>query len=259
MKHINLLYILLLSMCSLFGCKSNSSTPSTEPTGNLSGDVILYDQNCNTLTDNSGVKVDIEGTAFSAVTNSKGSWTISGLPAGSYSIAFSKSGYDTTKFGNYHFVVGGAGYFDKINFYQVPAFSPILTSIRLADSLIKGTDTTIVAARSGISGTFTNISWINKQLEGIVYFSTDPLVSPNNITSVVYSIAISASPNSPDFFERTPAFDLYSRGFKSGDKVYAVAYSSGCNISSYLDAKSGKYIHTGYGKIASNVISSILP
>ena len=259
MKHIILSCGLLLGIFSIFGCKSNSTTSSTESTGNLSGDVVLYDQNCNALADNSGVNVGIEGTAFSGVTNSKGSWTIAGLPAGNYSIAFSKPGYDTTKFGNYHFVVGGAGYFDMINFYQVPAFIPILTSIRLADSLIKETDTTIIAERAGISGTFTNISGISKSLDGIVYFSTNPLVSPNNITSVVYSISISALSNHPDFFQRTVAFDLYSRGFKSRDKVYAVAYSSGCNISSYFDAKSGKYIHTGYGKIASNVISSILP
>ena len=60
------------------------------PTAMLQGTVIDADTG-NAVAD---VLVEVVGTAFSAYTNSSGTYSIADIPVGTYTIRFSKEGYE---------------------------------------------------------------------------------------------------------------------------------------------------------------------
>ena len=60
------------------------------PTATLQGTVTDADTGYGVA----GVLVEVVGTAFSAYTDYSGSYSIAGIPVGTYTIRFSKEGYD---------------------------------------------------------------------------------------------------------------------------------------------------------------------
>ncbi|HET9135481.1 MAG TPA: hypothetical protein VFO76_02495 [Candidatus Kapabacteria bacterium] len=97
-----ILPVLLLVL--IYGCGSsdesgtdtnNNSNGGT--TGTLKGAVSLLDTTGLIASDKSGVKVELLGTSFSAVSDADGIWSIPNLPSRTYTLCYSKPGYDTIK------------------------------------------------------------------------------------------------------------------------------------------------------------------
>src|SRR5688500_3977107 len=101
------LHIVFLAFFVLIvSCDSNisSENPAADQMkGNIIGYVTYYDTVYTDFVSNdrrkilSGAAVQVEGTPFSAVSDSNGRWEIHGLPAGTYSVTCSKEGYATVK------------------------------------------------------------------------------------------------------------------------------------------------------------------
>ena len=142
MKQTILSLAMLLGICFLASCKSNSTNAPADLAGDLTGRVSLMDSKGNTVSDRSGVTVQAEGTAFSATTDTAGYWTITNLPGGTYSISFSKPTYNTWKNTAYQFVGGGLTWFgvnfpnngSELTLIQSPTYTITLDSIQLAGS-----------------------------------------------------------------------------------------------------------------------------
>src|SRR5438128_2327425 len=109
-------YFILLIAIS-FGCK-DSPTNTSSLKGDMAGYVLAADSNsiasngivgADTL-NNAGVTISIDGTPFSAVTDSSGRWGMQNVPAGTYDISFRKNGYALWKRIAYHFIGNGFDY-----------------------------------------------------------------------------------------------------------------------------------------------------
>ncbi len=91
MKKIFLI-VFLLSSCWLFSCSQAPTTP-THTDAVAWGGVELFDSVGNAILDASGVRVSVERASQFTVTDSKGRFTIEGLPEGQISLIFSKEGF----------------------------------------------------------------------------------------------------------------------------------------------------------------------
>lgn len=90
--------VIAACVCAFAGCKSNSTVPAAPaPTGSLSGRVQLYSGTGNMIVIDTGVTVSVSGLNVTANTNDSGQWILSGLPIGSYTITFTKSGFGTVE------------------------------------------------------------------------------------------------------------------------------------------------------------------
>ncbi len=133
-------HIVLLVLATFFmaSCKDTTIT-SGDKVGNLEGQVdFLYDGNNAKLSDRSGVRVSAEGTSFSGITDTAGYWKIKDLPEGTYSISFSKPGFDTYKNTSFQFVGGGTLWFGRIAMGQPPAYTVTIDSIQEKNHLANG-------------------------------------------------------------------------------------------------------------------------
>jgi hypothetical protein len=118
------------------GCKTVTSPGMT---GLFAGRVALIDSTqialAVALSDFSGATVSIDGTTFSATTDSSGQWEISGVPEGLYNITATKSG-----FGTFHWyeqeMVGGRLDLTPAGIARMPSFTPILTKAYFAGLLL---------------------------------------------------------------------------------------------------------------------------
>jgi hypothetical protein len=102
----NSLCVLLLS-AFLIDCKGDRGPVGPVLSGNLAGYVSLIDNTHKLLVDKSGVIVKADNFGDSAMTLSDGSWQLKNIPAGIYSIHFSKPGYFNYTIYNLQFVGGG--------------------------------------------------------------------------------------------------------------------------------------------------------
>ncbi len=82
-----------LFMLTIFGCKSSTPTAVQVPTGELRGTVILIDGYGDTLAQKAGVVVNPIGTTLSATTDANGDWVIKNVPAQTYSVSYTKTGF----------------------------------------------------------------------------------------------------------------------------------------------------------------------
>jgi len=252
-------FLLVFIFCC--GCK-NSSSPTSVLNGNMIGKVVAYDT-AGLNPDNSGVKISIDGTSYSTLSDSKGRWELDNIPPGTYNISFTKEGYAMEKMVAYRFVGNGTDYLFSQDIYQ----------------MIK------------INATIVTRPFDN----GATYFSCklfrfDPSESLNGLALILFGSDSSFNPLEPSSYrysalgrnitlDSVTGYNIYIRvadliaaGFHSGDKIYCADYGS--NITafvwdiqkqesiitpSYFDIATGNEVYTGFEGSRSEVKSFILP
>lgn len=85
--------MLLMVSCGQRGPTSSSTTPTPDTRAFITGRALLADA---PPTGHLGILVYLAGTSFNAHTDETGRYTISDLPAGSYTIVAERTGYQTT-------------------------------------------------------------------------------------------------------------------------------------------------------------------
>ena len=130
MKYTVSILLLLL----FFGCKGDPGPAGPTLSGNITGRVNLYADNGSRLLDQSGMQLSIDGSSLSCVTSPDGSWQLTGVSAGIYTLVFSKAGFMTKKVSNIQFVGGGTYFFGFISFAQIPPLSVTRLDITGPDS-----------------------------------------------------------------------------------------------------------------------------
>lgn len=129
----------------LFGCTRNtleSDNATLQLTGTLRGSVELHNLNDSLSKHLEGVRIEIEGTNFSALTDTLGNWEIQNLPTRTYSISFSKISYSTWKNTAYSFLGGGVVPFNSLEksiiLVEIPTYKVYLDSIKMPTSSNSG-------------------------------------------------------------------------------------------------------------------------
>jgi len=129
--------ILLLAI--LFNaCKSDSTTSVNTNknglvTGSLAGAVATFDTLQMVDSHVSGVKVQLDGSSISAITNANSYWQIDNVPQGVHTLTITKAEFDTMQYFNVLVAGPGIEYSNFTYLYQIPRGS--LTIDRVNDSL----------------------------------------------------------------------------------------------------------------------------
>ncbi len=241
----------LIIALSIAGCTGSTGPAGPSLTGSMTGFVTLFQSDGSRASDHSGVIVCIQGTSRSAMTDSTGKWTISGVSTGTYNVTYTKQSYGMSEQQGVQFVGGDiACYAGKIIMAQPPFFLVALDPVKtIADSNALYVSFTTAGVAKGIEIAF------------LIAVGTDSSVSASDPTKYLYSAIFTNVSNSgaANVFAST----LGSAGFTSGTPAYVVAYplcyyNGGFEYSSYLDHATGRTGYTSLGA-ASSVIRLIVP
>jgi hypothetical protein len=236
--------ILFFSGCDKFKGDAGPAGPSLS--GDLIGYSYLYDLDGNRATDNSGVTVTAEGTNIVATTAADGRWVLSGLTTGTYTFAFTKAGYGTSKSVGSQFVGGGQVYYGSASLYQIPPFTVTGLSATTSTGYINITGT--------LSGTLP--TWYRPHR---LFIGTSSTVSsdPKNYVFTYYGTSSGSSTTLSSGINAQSYFNPY--GIYAGQTVYIVAYAESYGSTSYIDLSSGKYYYSSINPTPSNVVSVVVP
>ncbi len=249
MVHRNICAATILAVLLLAGflpgCKGEDGPAGPSLTGQLIGYAYLYDLNAVRATDQSGITVVAEGTSVTATTASDGRWVLSGLPTGTYTIAFSKTGYGTAKRISFQFVGGGQTSFGSIYLFQLPGFT------------IGTLSATVSSGAVYIGGTLTG-SLPEAPRVVRIFIGTTASVS-SDPSNYAFTIGTVVSDTGTTFITAVASQSFAAYGFTVGQTAYIVAYPDALGSSAYLDLSTGKYYYPNLNPIPSVVVSAVVP
>lgn len=238
--------ILIISFSAL-NCKGSDgpagpSGPKLK--GDITGLILLVNENGTQPADKSGVSVAIEGTSITTTTDASGSFVLAGLETGVYTITYSKSGYGLSKTVKYQFTGGGQVFLGTISLCQPPSFS--------VSSLSNTTGTSIT----------TTLSSSSTAVKSVVYFigSNNSVSSnPQNYLGSVWYVSVTFTNGTATLTFSSSTFR--GAGLASGSTAYVVAYgiTDGTRSSGYTDVTTGRYVYTNLSSTPSNVIAITAP
>lgn len=246
-------FLSLLGLITIFaGCKGSTTNDSSgieSLTGDLTGSISLIEWKNEkgysvNLQNKSGVKVNIDGTSFSAITDTDGYWVIHNLPSRTYSITFSKDDFDTMRTTSFSFLGGGT-----------VLYGDVFLSVRPKFELILDAATTTYALND--SQKLSQVTVFGHAINGIgpkarIIFSRDKNfnVDENTDNSQYFDVDISHDSTISPYVSRQ---DI--RLFYSFDTLYIAAFPAN-TIQNYYDVKKRKNIAVGFGK-QSNILRII--
>ncbi len=207
----------------------------------------------------SGVHVALDGTQFQAVTDTSGKWIMTNVPAGTYSITYTKPGYASVKNISHSFVGNGTDYVGEVIMDQVPILHITLILKPFED--YHAPDSTVVPLGTAPLACdvpeWSNSNGYEGMLQWCIFFSNTDQIDPNNPNSYLFQTIFQSAEYNISIYKNT----FHTLGFKTDDKVYCVAYALTyqCQYDYYLDLNSNKKIYTGFSPNHSEVRSFVLP
>jgi hypothetical protein len=287
MKHIPVLLLFALALLAgiiFSGCKEVTSSGIP---GDIAGTLQVLDTNNAFLKDNSGVRVSLEGTSYSTISNSDGKWSLTNIPAGTYTIVFSKENYATQKEQNFSFSGNGTYYYSlggkTTYFYPIPnlfpniVLRPFVDYIQIVakdssytDSIGKihrvyYDDTIITSLGATIFSSRSQRLYHNASVETGFYFSKVQNIDPLNPDSYNY-MQIASNNDGTDTTGIAQLSllkaQLLNSKFISGDLIYCCAFATtyaSIARSNWFDPATNKTIYSGFSTHHSEVKSFILP
>lgn len=233
--HIGIPMHSCLAVLMLAGCEYKDQVPPPPaplPLNHTSGYVVLYDPEGNLMSDCSGVKVSIDGTSYSTLSDKSGRWSIAHSLNKSCKLIFSKEGYNDHKI----FGIEMGKSEQKIETVRMPAF-PVGIDIYTGSNLITPSGTTITAS-------YRSDRPLTSPPRVIIFFDSTPEVSfmpkfHRCWLSLISQIDLTIC-------NITFAYDsLRVRGFIAGERVYLRAYLASPATQTYLDTEHQGLIITG--------------
>lgn len=259
--------LLLLVFAPFNGCKSNDTIiNSTTTTGDLIGTVGLVDAHNNPLANHDGVLVHIEGTSFSAMSDSLGRWVIHDLPSKTYAITFSKSGFYSRHDKSFSFLAGEPVRYRDVHHNleyvvlgPVPQFTITLDGISMPTRKI--IDGKIFDDYGFVFAHTSENAPANTYVGMYLLASHNPNLRIEDWTTVgiaqPYAILNPSVQDSTADLSGTLIYTTYATFAQPGDTVYFKAYPILSPILEY-DAITGRENLIGYSPRVSNVLSGVM-
>jgi len=223
------------------GGEDNDIDPPIPTKGIIKGSVNLYDEGTEKIAA-AGMKVSVEGTSISALTNSEGNFELIDVPFGSRTLIYEKEDYGTYK-------------------YFIPEYDDNLV-INISPSLGKKSKTKIITGAATVDGTAVKVSYVtegtNTSDRYMRYFlGNDQTVTNENYTAVS-EIFYSDANNNPaqHIFTQQDMIDL---GFSSGSQVYVKAYGESFWANDYEDPDLNKRIFPNLNENSSEPVVFMVP
>jgi hypothetical protein len=257
-----LIFFSFLFLISVFGCKNSQPTTPLQ-TGDLKGTVGLIDLHGNEISDRSGVFVQVEGTGFSALSDSAGNWIIHNLPTQTYSVSFSKTNYGTVRNTSFSYIGGGTvSYGARVYLYQPVNFTITLDSVSAVfDSPDHWNNYGYLSGH--ISGAVLDSAIV----QAYVFFGTSPNITFGDTSTWFGGLLWDNSRPIPlikkgkDFFFETKNWEICGpEGWqKSGMTIYLQGFAMTMKYSpKYYDVMTDKWIYPNPPP-SSNIMSVKIP
>jgi hypothetical protein len=240
---------LIVLIAAFTACKKDTSTQGppgpqgpagTSVTGTITGKVMLYNsQNMPQTTNKDSVLVSIKGTTLSTLTDTTGRYTLNQVPAGVYTMVFSKSGYGTYEYQQIAFPGNGKLYINA-DLDETPKW-------KIIDIKINGSGAQIIT-----NFTLTAFS-STRQLLFIMGKKSDLDISnPSGFDGYV-TINVPAS--------QTQGYGAwyYNLPYASGTVFYVKAYPYASNQSFYYDYETDKAVPVGTGEPFNKAFPIVMP
>jgi len=206
------LILLLASAVLLSGCKDEPGPAGPTLTGNIAGKIFLYKDNELHFADESGVKVSIEENNISTITKSDGTWQLSNVSAGIYTLVFSKTGFITGKYYNVQFVGGGTLYWNYVYVSQIP-------NVRVSQLEIKPSST---SNNFYIQGKISSADSLYRDVA--IFFSKEPITISGTL-AYLFEESTYLQPDSTSINDDFTITDYYKNYYSlsKGEKLYAIS------------------------------------
>jgi hypothetical protein len=223
---------LLLLVCALTGCSSDSPTTSAAATGALEGWILPFNPEW-TDAPRAGSMVAVEGTNFSATTDSLGHWRIGNLPAGTYDLSFSRSGYAPHRVIGFQFVGGGTAYLPA----HIPLWEQTTATISELRAVVVDTFRNGASVRSvHVTGRLT-LSPNDEMSQGLLAIGGRNTVSVNTIQQLTAPRIARHNLTNDLFEEWIPLSTLGT--FPSGTQMHVLGYGYQ-SASDYYDPRTNR-------------------
>lgn len=110
-------FMLFIAACA--SCSNTTDPPAPTSSGEtLKGTVTAYASASPSQIPATGISVSIVGTAFQSITDTGGHFEIDNIPAGIYTIVFSKPGFDSMVYPTHHILGVGTDFIDDAYLVQ---------------------------------------------------------------------------------------------------------------------------------------------
>jgi len=242
-----IVFAALICFLLLNGCKKDDATaPSPKVTGDLMGTVQLRNEKGVYASNHSAITVSVEGTNLSSQTDEGGNYSIKGIEEGDKIIVYSKNGYGTFK-EVIHIDGNSTKHPNGIDIFELPPFN------------VKNLSAKIITNGFELSGGITNTL---DDIRGLVVFAFSDSTVSSEPSKYLFAKSYTIMHDSSSFTASVWFSDLLQNGFKSGQKVYFVAYgsiSTGYSGTYYWDIKNNKTFYCCLSKTSSNKINISIP
>jgi hypothetical protein len=270
MKILSLLVLILVAAgCSDSSNNSTSSGNGSSVTGDLLGSVILTDHRGRPMRDYSGVTVQVEGTSFSAVTDTAGNWVIHNLPSRTYAITFSKPDFYSYHDKSFSFLGGAPVRYitprlqnPYVYLGGLPRFKVTLDAILMPEKTTTDSGNTFLFTNGTLYAHTSDDGPDSTNVGTYVIISRDPNLRIENPSSYFYLMSVNgytyATRDTIVNLSTTVGYGWFAVwNVHPGDTIYFKAYPVLGNPMEY-DVIKNTEVFIGYSSAASNVLSGVM-
>ena len=228
MKYLFSIVFIIFSSIVFNSCNSDDTT-QTENGFFLGGNVLLMTEHGTPISDRSGIKVFIEGTNYTTLTDQSGNWKIYNVPAGIYNIVAEKAGFGYNKFINFEYL----GNATSNNFGQTLIAMPTY----LIDSLSLNQTNQDIFLTIYLPNTANNLKVVL-----ICMGKKEPFIDSIQTWEYFRETQIYAGNNS--ITENFPIGFFINEGFNHGDTLNFAIYPGASLVEKYFLPSASKMIYT---------------
>lgn len=245
-----LLALTIISAVLITGCSKDENSPAAL-TGILRGSVQVWNDKTTSLTDRSGVTVNIENlSGKSTTTAADGSFQFTDLPYDTYDLTFSRSGYGTKKVFGVKLSGTTSGTTVNMPTVQFGALSTTtITALAIVNTTFNGGPGVTYSYSVSPAPSTSNRAYVR------AFLGTTNAVSGTNYAA--YSILNSASNNNIN--GGFAASELYAMGFTAGQPVFIKLYGDSYQSNDYDDPLSGKTVFPNLNPTSPAAVQFIVP
>lgn len=239
---MKILSVVLVFGLLIIGCNKESNPVNNLPTGNIKGTVTILNEPNN---NNSGVKIALDGTNYSAISSREGNYEIKNVPEGSYLLSFFKQGYFIMNFDNFKVFGNKTHEMSNITLTSIPSLYVTQLNASVIDS------TRSIYLQGNLSGVVVKVQTVNILI-------SKSITIKNEIIKATSSLSYGATSGESNF---SCYFNLgYDSTLVRGDTLQAIAFvSDGTYTPEIYTEIGGYYYFNTHGVTLSNKVSVIAP
>jgi hypothetical protein len=251
--------IFLFAFILIFGTCKKKPEPEPEPlapvpvptSGPISGKVKYYDQYGATYTTGlNNTTVSIDGQNTQAITNESGRYTLNDVPAGTYTLTFTKPGCGLIKMQGIVYKIG-----DTISYNAAVADKP---AFAITNAYVKDTSWFSTAIPGIYYKAYSNSTDAKATAVAIIGRSKDlNIADPTSYENFAPAVEISKSTDYNRFISYTFLRDTYD--YWTGQTIYVKIYPVSAIAASYIDGKLSKPVYTAFGAAFPTTFTLAMP